>query len=443
MLAFQSILRQRAPTAAHTAQRALSADAIIGAHAEHVVPTYGRFPIALSHGAGSYVVATDGTRFLDMAGGIAVSCLGHAHPGLSSALADQAGRLLHCSNLYYTKEQGRLAERLCAYMASDCGGATGKVFFANSGAEANEGMYKLARRFGEEHGGRYDIITAHDSFHGRTLGGISATGQDKIKAGFGPQPVAGFSHVAFNDVAAAAAAVTPATVAIMVEGIQGESGVVPATAEYLQGLRQLCDERGLLLLLDAVQCGHFRSGSYQSFTEIVAGTAAEGFAPDAVSMAKSLGGGVPIGGFWVREPYQDLLCAGKHGTTYGGGPLACAAANAVLDAIEQEGLVENVRVVGGRLKQSLAALQVELPGVIKEVRGLGMMLGLEVHAGVAGLEDENSPPPSVELCNRMHTKGVLCVGAGTHTLRFLPPFNLSAAEADEAVDALRDVLKAL
>lgn len=221
--------------------------------------------------------------------------------------------------------------------------------------------------------------------------------------------------------------------------------MVPATATYLRELRELCDARGLLLLVDAVQCGHFRSGSYQSFAEIVAGTEAEGFAPDAVSMAKSLGGGVPIGGFWVREPYQDLLCAGKHGTTYGGGPLACAAANAVLDAIEQEDLVGNVRTVGGQLKGGLQALQAELPGVVKDVRGLGMMLGVEVHAGVAGLEDAGSglPPPSVELCSRLHDKGVLCVGAGTHTVRFLPPFNLSAAEADEALGAMREVLKAI
>ena len=197
-----------------------AADAIIGAHSEHVVPTYGRFPIALSHGRGSYVFATDGTRYLDMAGGIAVSCLGHAHPGLTAALAAQAGRLLHCSNLYFTEQQGRLAERLCAHMAADTGGAAGKVFFGNSGAEANEGMYKLARRYGEENGGRYGILTAHDSFHGRTLAGIAATGQDKIKAGFGPAAVDCFSHVPFNDAAAAAAAVTADTVAIMVEGIQ-------------------------------------------------------------------------------------------------------------------------------------------------------------------------------------------------------------------------------
>lgn len=428
-----------------TAAASSAGPAVIDAHATHVMPTYGRFDLVLSHGDGSYVYDVDGKRYLDLAGGIAVNCLGHAHPALAGAVAAQATRLIHCSNLYYTEQQGRLAERLSHHMAASTGGATGKTFFCNSGAEANEGMFKLARRYGDEHGGRYGVITALDSFHGRTLGGIGATGQEKIKDGFGPAATGDmFKHVPFNDVEAAAAAVDENTVAILVEGIQGESGVVPATASYLRGLRALCDEHDLLLLVDAVQCGHFRSGRFQSFERIFElDGAGDSLAPDAVSMAKSLGGGVPIGGVWARGAHAELLSAGKHGTTYGGNPLACAAANAVLDTIEREALDANVRARGSQLVGGLLAMQGDMPGVIKEVRGLGLMLGVEVHSGVGSLEADGAPPPAVALCNMLHELGVLSVGAGTHTVRLLPPFTLSEGEADEALDAFRRVFSSL
>src|SRR6267378_146767 len=297
---------------------------------KHVVPSYARFELTLSHGSGSYLYDVAGRRYLDLGGGIAVCCLGHAHPEITKALVEQSGKLVHVSNLYYTEPQGRLAEALVNLLAP------GKVFFCNSGVEANEGLFKLARKFG--HGeGRYEIITALNSFHGRTLAGIAATGQEKWKKGFEPS-VPGFRHVPYNDLDAMRAAISPATAAILVEGIQGEGGVTPATPEYLLGLRALCDERKLLLLVDGVQDGHFRTGRFQSYQRILEAADGHGhkrsaldFQPDGISMAKSIGGGFPMGAFWVRAPYADLLGAGTHGTTYGGSPLACAVALKVLD----------------------------------------------------------------------------------------------------------------
>jgi len=309
-----------------------------------VVPSYGRFNLALSHGAGSHVWDVSGKRYLDLGGGIAVCSLGHAHPEITEALVEQSRRLVHVSNLYYQEPQGRLAQRLVGHLAP------GKVFFCNSGAEANEGLFKTARKFGHDEG-RFEILTAVNSFHGRTLGGISATGQEKVKKGFEPM-VEGFRHIPFNDLEAARAAISPATAAILIEGIQGEGGITPASAEYLLGLRKLCDEKRLLLLLDAVQCGHFRSGRFQSYQRVLEGVAgAEGFSVDGISMAKSLGGGFPIGAFWLRDQAHgvelgQILGPGTHGTTFGGTPLGCAVALRILDVIEREKLADNVRTTG-------------------------------------------------------------------------------------------------
>src|SRR5580765_7377791 len=262
---------------------------------KHVVPSYGRFDIVLSHGLGSYVHDVTGKRYLDLRAGIAVNALGHAHPAITEALVEQSRKLVHVSNFYYHEPQGRLAQALVGLIGP------GKCFFGNSGVEANEGLFKLARKFGHDEG-RFEILTTINSFHGRTLAGIAATGQEKVKKGFEPM-VPGFRQVPYNDLEALRAAISPATAAIMIEGIQGEGGVTPATPEYLLGLRQLCDEFRLLLFVDAVQCGHFRSGRFQSFQRILEGVpAGERFLPDAVSMAKSLGGGFPIGAFWVRAP---------------------------------------------------------------------------------------------------------------------------------------------
>jgi acetylornithine aminotransferase/acetylornithine/N-succinyldiaminopimelate aminotransferase len=260
---------------------------------KNVVPSYGRFDIAFSHGEGSHLFDVNGRRYLDLGGGIAVCCLGHAHPAITEALVEQSRKLVHTSNLYYTEPQGRLAQALVQLVGP------GKCFFSNSGAEANEGLFKVARKFGHDEG-RFEIITALNSFHGRTLAGIAATGQEKVKKGFEPM-MPGFRHVPFNDLQAMREAVSPATVAIMIEGVQGEGGITPATPEYLLGLRALCDEKKLLLFMDGVQCGHFRTGRFQSYQRILEGvTDGERFIPDGISMAKSLGGGFPMGAFWVR-----------------------------------------------------------------------------------------------------------------------------------------------
>src|SRR5882757_5372320 len=268
---------------------------------KNVVPSYGRYDLVFSHGAGSYLFDVAGKRYLDLGAGIAVCCLGHAHPAITEALAEQSQKLIHVSNLYFTEPQGRLAAELVKRIGE------GKVFFSNSGAEANEGLFKLARKFGHDEG-RFEILTTINSFHGRTLAGISATGQDKVKKGFEPM-VPGFRQVPYNELAAMTAAMSPATAAIMVEGVQGEGGVTPASTAYLLGLRRLCDEKKLLLLMDGVQDGHFRTNRFQSFQRILEGTA-NGFLPDTISMTKSLDDGFPIGAFWIRAPYADLLSAG-------------------------------------------------------------------------------------------------------------------------------------
>src|SRR5580693_3873802 len=344
--------------------------------AKNVVPSYGRFDLALSHGMGSYVFDVAGKRYLDLGGGIAVNCLGHAHPAIIETLVAQSKKLTHTSNLYYTEPQGRLAAELVRRIGP------GKVFFSNSGAEADEGLFKLARKFGHDEG-RFEILTAINSFHGRTLAGIAATGQDKVKKGFEPM-TPGFRHIPYNDLAAARNAISPATIAILIEGVQGEGGVTPAAPEYLLGLRALCDEKKLLLLMDGVQCGHYRTGKFQSFQKILEGVpGGEKFLPDGLSMAKSLGGGFPMGAFWLRAPFADLLGPGTHASTFGGTPLACAVALKVLEVIEQEKLADNAGSLGDFLKTGLQELIQKYPTVFAQVRGLGLMLGLELAPDIA------------------------------------------------------------
>ncbi len=403
----------------------------------HVVPSYGRFELAFSHGNGSYLYDVRGKRFLDLGGGIAVCALGHAHPEVTEALVDQSRRLVHISNLYYHEPQGRLAQRI----ASHLGG--GKVFFSNSGGEANEGLFKLARKFGHDEG-RFEILTAQNSFHGRTLAGIAATGQDKVKKGFEPM-VAGFRHVPFNDLEAMRNALSPATVAILIEGIQGEGGVTPATPDYLLGLRKLCDEHRLLLLMDGVQCGHFRSGRFQSFQRLLEGIPeASGFLPDGTSMAKSLGAGFPIGAFWVRQPYADLLGPGSHATTYGGTPLACAVALKVFEIVERDHLADNARQLGDWIKNQLAQLASAYPQVLKTVRGVGFMLGFELVekeqiAAFAG----QSQPAALQFVHRLHEAGLLTVPAGQQVVRLLPALNLARAQAEEGVAIITQEIRRL
>ena len=404
--------------------------------AKNVVPSYGRFDIALSHGLGSQLFDVNGRRYLDLGGGIAVCALGHAHPAITEALVEQSRKLVHTSNFYYHEPQGRLAQALVSLIAP------GKVFFCNSGGEANEGLFKLARKFGHDEG-RFEILTAINSFHGRTLAGISATGQDKVKKGFEPM-VPGFRQVPFNDLAAMRAAISPATVAILIEGIQGEGGVTPATPDYLLGLRRLCDENKLLLMMDSVQCGHFRSGRFQSFQRILEGVpGGETFLPDAISMAKSLGSGFPMGAFWIRAPYADLLSAGTHGTTYGGSPLACAVGLKVLEVIEKEKLEANVREIGEFLQSGLLQLKQAYPEVIREVRGLGLMLGMELHPDLATtLPGDTAKSVAVRFTNLLHAAGLLVIPAGTQIIRLLPALNLRRAEAAEALEVIRAAVQA-
>lgn len=412
-------------------------EAIRELFAKNVVPSYGRFELALSHGQGSQVFDVNGRRYLDLGGGIAVCALGHAHPAISEALVEQSRKLVHTSNFYYHEPQGRLAQALVQLIGP------GKVFFCNSGGEANEGLFKLARKFGHDEG-RFEILTTFDSFHGRTLAGISATGQDKVKKGFEPM-VPGFRQVPFNDLEAMRAALSPATVAILIEGIQGEGGVTPATSEYLLGLRRLCDEKNLLMMMDSVQCGHFRSGRFQSFQRILEGVpGGESFLPDAISMAKSLGGGFPMGAFWVRAPYADLLGAGTHGTTYGGSPLACAVGLKVLEVIEREKLETNARAVGEVLKTGLMQLKAHFPAFVREVRGLGLMLGMELSPDLAAtLPGDAAKSVAVRFTNLLHAAGLLVIPAGAQIIRFLPALNLHRSEAEEGLAVVESAFRSL
>jgi acetylornithine aminotransferase/acetylornithine/N-succinyldiaminopimelate aminotransferase len=398
---------------------------------KNVVPTYARFDLVLDRGEGSRVWDVNGKCYLDFGGGIAVCALGHAHPEITQALVEQSRKLVHVSNLYFQEPQGGLAEKLTGLAGP------GKIFFCNSGAEANEGLFKLARKFGHDEG-RFEILTAENSFHGRTLAGISATGQAKIKKGFEPM-VEGFRHIPYNDLAATRAALSPATVAILVEGIQGEGGVLPATAEYLLGLRQLCDEKKLLLLMDGVQCGHFRTGRFQSFQRILeSNPAGDAFLPDGIAMAKSLGGGYPMGAFWVRQPHADVLSAGTHGTTYGGSPLACAVGLKVLEVIERENLADQARQTGEFLKLQLTALAAKYPRVISQVRGLGLMIGMELAADIPAFA-ASEKSPAIEFINRLHEAGLLAIPSGARVIRLLPALNLSTDEAAEGLHIIESV----
>ena len=402
---------------------------------DYVMPTYGRFDLALTRGQGTRVWDEEGKEYLDFGAGIAVCSLGHSHPQLTKALAEQAATLVHTSNLYLTRPQGELAKLIVELI-----GLGGKVFFCNSGAEANEGLYKLARKFGAPTG-RHEIITFTNSFHGRTLGGISATGQEKVKTDFAPL-VEGFVHVPFNDLAAVEAAITPKSVAILLEPVQGEGGINPATPEFLKGVRELCDRNNLLLLFDEVQCGFGRTGDWCAWRTI----SPEGVEPDAVSWAKGIANGFPLGAFWVGVrnagsgdhdslPLCDLLGPGTHGTTYGGNPLAATAGLTVLSVIGKEGLLGNARLLGDFLMKSLQ--EMNLPA-IRLVRGVGMMIGIELNDLSPSFGGEGVP--SIRVTKELMKAGLLVIPSGERTIRLLPPLNITRDEAAEALAILKKVL---
>ncbi|MBU3664775.1 MAG: aminotransferase class III-fold pyridoxal phosphate-dependent enzyme [Chthoniobacterales bacterium] len=395
-------------------------------YGQNVLATYARFPVALERGEGTRVWDEDGRAYLDFTSGIAVNSLGHAHPAMQKAIAGQAARLIHVSNLFLNRPQAELAAKINAIM-----GMPGRIFFCNSGAEANEGLYKLARKHGSPQR-RNEIITLDGSFHGRTLGGIAATGQIKVKLGFGP-PVEGFINVPAR-IECVANAAGPRAAAVLVEPIQGEGGVKVMPADFLRALRELCDERGMLLLYDEVQCGLGRTGHWHGWHA----TGAPDAAPDAISWAKGIGGGFPLGAFWLRENLADLLGPGTHGTTYGGSPLACAAARCVLDTIEKEDLLANAREHGARLRAAIDGLKSPL---VEELRGAGLLLGVALRDFRWKDSTGSDPrPPALRLTLKLIEHGLLVVPAGENVIRLLPPLNVTGAECDEAVGILREVL---
>lgn len=376
---------------------------ILYKHSTYVMPTYAP-QMPLVKGRGAWVWDADGRKYLDFLSGIAVTNVGHCHPRLVKAIRRQAGELMHTSNLYYNREQPELAQRL-----SDLS-LRGKCFFCNSGAEANEALIKLARLWGKPRG-RYEIITMANSFHGRTMGTISATGQSKVQVGFEPL-LEGFVNATYNDLDSVRAALSPRTVAVMVEAVQGEGGVRPATRAFMEGLRRLCDEQEILLLCDEVQCGMGRTGRWFGYEQY-------GITPDAISLAKGLGGGFPIGAIVAKPALSDVFQPGKHATTFGGTPLACAAARAVIDIVEQEGLCANAEVRGQQFMDRLKQLATRYEW-IREVRGMGLMIGMEVDR------------PALELQNLLREKGLLALATAHTVIRFLPPLNVRRSEVLKA-----------
>ena len=384
---------------------------IAESYSKFVMPTYTPSRL-LVRGKGTKVWDADGNVYLDFMAGIAVLPVGHCHPSVVEAIREQAGVLMHVSNLFYNEKQPRLAEKLSGLSLG------GKCFFGNSGAEGNEGLIKLARLWG--HGeGRFEIICMKNSFHGRTLATAAATGQIKIQKGFEPMPE-GFCYADFNNIESVVEQVNEQTVAVLVEAVQGEGGVVPATPEFMKALRKLCDEKKLLMLCDEVQCGLGRTGHWFAFQ-------AYDVAPDALSLAKGLGSGYPIGAIVSGSKLADVFQPGNHASTFGGSPLACAAALATLQVIEEEGLVSRANTAGETFRKGLEAFVGKYEHV-KGVRGRGLMLGMVL---------DQPAKPLVEILAEM---GLLTLATAETVVRFLPPLNIKDSEIEEALDILTDAL---
>jgi acetylornithine/succinyldiaminopimelate/putrescine aminotransferase len=408
---------------------------------DYVLGNYGRFPIAFSRGQGVWLWSEEGRRYLDFSSGVAVCALGHSPKVMVEALATQAAKLIHCSNLYWIREQAELARFVVETMME----RPGKVFFCNSGAEANDGLIKLARkRAWEKYGadsGKNVVITCKQSFHGRTLGGIAATGQEKVKVGFDPL-LPGFLHVPFNDPATLREAVTETTAAILFEPVQGEGGINTATPEFFAEAAKLRDEFDLLLMFDEVQCGAGRTGDWCGWRTVLEGSGVA-VEPDAVSWAKGFAGGFPMGSFWVAEEHAAALGPGSHGSTFGGTPLACATAMAVLGEIENAGVLANVKRQESRIREAVAKWDF---AILRELRGVGLMLGFvldaEAMSPVAGFA-ESGKTPSLFVVNAAREAGLLTVPAGETVVRWLPPLNVTDAEVDEALALFHAVLSTL
>ena len=377
-----------------------------------LMPTYNRQDIAFDHGEGCWLFSADGRRFLDFGAGIATSSLGHGHPHLVQAIAEQAGRVMHVSNLYRVPQAERLAARYVEATFAD------SVFFCNSGAEANEGLVKMMRKAmaGAGHEERHRIICFNGAFHGRTLAMLSATGNEKYLKGFGPA-VDGFDHVPFNNMNAVRDAIGPHTAGVLIEPVQGEGGIRPADLAFLRDLRAACDEFGILLGMDEIQCGMGRTGKL--FAHEWAGVT-----PDVMSIAKGIAGGFPMGAVLARESVAKHLTAGSHGTTFGGNPLACAAGNAVLDVVLAPGFLQEVDRKARRLWHGLVSAVAGNAEVLAEARGAGLILGLK------------SIVPNTELQDAFMAEGLLTVAAGDNVVRLVPPLVLTDADIDAALEMI-------
>ena len=388
----------------------MSSDEIIALADRYLFPTYARAPLALVRGEGTRVWDADGRCYLDFFSSTVVTNLGHHHPAVTRALVEQAGRILHVSNLHFCEPQARLAEKLVKRSFAE------RVFLCNSGAEANEAAIKLARKHGHAaRDGRYEIVTAFNSFHGRTLATIAATGQEKVRLGFEPVPQ-GFRYVPYDDVGAVEAALSPRTVAIMVEPVQGEGGIVAPGPEYFRALRGLCDRHDLLLIFDEIQTGMGRTGTLFAYEQL-------GVLPDIMTLAKGLGAGVPIGAMLASRPAADAFVSGSHGSTFGGNALTCAVGLAVMEALEAEGTLANCVAMGERLRAGLRRLA-ERHAIIQDVRGPGLLIGV-------GLREPGAP-----IVDRCRDHGLVINCTANTVLRLTPPLTVSAAEVDEALAIL-------
>lgn len=402
--------------------------------AEFVLGNYGRFPLAFERGEGSWIWDEEGKKYLDFACGIAVCSLGHCPEVIQKALAEQGSKLIHCSNLYQIREQALLAK----FLVTKVVGKPGKVFFCNSGAEANDGLIKLARkRAWDKYGSdteKNHIITCQESFHGRTLGGIAATGQDKVKIGFDPL-LPGFSHVPFNDCDALIEATNENTAAILLEPIQGEGGINIVTPEFLKTAADLREKYDLLLMFDEIQCGLGRTGDWCGWRSVLSDSEIE-VEPDVVSWAKGLGGGFPIAAFWLSDDCQQHLGPGTHGSTFGGTPLGSAVALAVLEEIEQSAAMENATYQESRIRKAVAGWTSTL---VKTVRGKGLMLGFELNELALPFQGKNMTPAMI-VVKELMSAGLLTVPAGSTVVRWLPGLNVSDEEIDTALKIFENTL---
>ena len=376
----------------------------------HVLHTYNR-NMVVTRGEGPYIWDGEGNKYLDFTSGISVCNLGHCHPRLTKVIAEQAAKLVHCSNYYINEYTPVLAQKIAEHSFG------GRCFFGNSGAEANEGMIKFARKWGWLNGGRNEIICMDNSFHGRTLGTLAATGRTKYREGFGPD-MQGFSFANLNDLDSVKKLITDKTVAVMLEPVQGEGGVLPVTRDFICGVRKLCDENNLLLLLDEVQCGMARTGTYFAYERF-------GVKPDAMTIAKAIANGLPMGVFEVRQEYGDVLQPGNHGTTFGGNPLISAVACEMFNIMQEENIIDNVRNQSWRFFNELNGLRKKFD-FVRDVRGYGLMIGVE-------LDTKERLSKVTAACK---AKGLLVLTAGESVLRLMPPLNITADKIDAGLEII-------